>query len=92
MERDKNFIQELLVEATLMKACRKYREGFSPPGEDEFTLGLIQMVATRKIPIWLVRVLTLLLYTPTKFCLTDICLQGSMRYSVYLRRGCCKLP
>ncbi|KAH8586168.1 hypothetical protein B0O99DRAFT_83821 [Bisporella sp. PMI_857] len=54
MLRDKRIAHELLQEGTMMRAIRKYNENFSIPGEDEFTLGIIRMMTTRHVPIWLI--------------------------------------
>lgn len=53
LDRDKQILQEILQECCLIKAF-KNDPGFMLPGEDELTIGLIHMLATRKIPIWLI--------------------------------------
>jgi hypothetical protein len=53
MKRDKQILFEILAECCLLKAF-KNDPGFMLPGEDELTIGLIKMLAIRRIPIWLV--------------------------------------
>ncbi|RDW69980.1 hypothetical protein BP5796_08377 [Coleophoma crateriformis] len=53
MHRDKSIMHEIISECTLLKAMHN-DPTFIPPGEDEFTLGIIQMLRTRDTPIWLV--------------------------------------
>ena len=55
-KREKRIMGELLQEAVLMKALKKYGDNFRIPGEDEFTIGLVKMIISRKIPIWLVNI------------------------------------
>lgn len=42
-----------MAECTLLKGLKNLPD-FHPPVEDELTLGIIKMLATRRIPIWLV--------------------------------------
>lgn len=53
LDRDRHILQELLQECCLIKAF-KLAPDFIFPGEDELTIGLIHMLATRRISIWLI--------------------------------------
>lgn len=53
MERDRQILHEMLAECCLLKAFKNSPD-FLLPGEDELTIGLIHMLATRRVPIWLV--------------------------------------
>ncbi|RDL42300.1 uncharacterized protein BP5553_02279 [Venustampulla echinocandica] len=53
MARDRQILYEMIVECTLIKPL-KSDPNFQIPGEDEFTVGLVEMLASRDIPIWLV--------------------------------------
>jgi len=51
--RDRQIVYELIAECCLIKALKNH-PSFHLPGEDEFTRGVITMLATRRIPIWLI--------------------------------------
>lgn len=51
--RDRRVCDELLMECCLLKPLMK-RSDFSIPGLDELTRGVVTMLQTRKIPIWLI--------------------------------------
>ncbi len=51
--RDKRICYELLIECCLLKPLLK-RSNAHIPGEDELTRGIITMLQTRVIPIWLI--------------------------------------
>lgn len=53
MSRDEQILYELVAECCLVKAFKNLGS-FSMPGEDEFMKGIITMLATRRIPIWLI--------------------------------------
>lgn len=51
--RDRRIIYEMLADCCLIKALQQ-QEGFGIPGEDRFTQGAIQMLRSRRIPIWFI--------------------------------------
>jgi hypothetical protein len=53
MARDRQITYEILAECCLIKPLRAHRD-LSIPGEDEITRGVIEMLADRQIPIWLI--------------------------------------
>jgi hypothetical protein len=53
IDRDRQILYELIGECCLLKAM-KLDPVFDVPAEDEWTKGIIKMLATRHIPIWLV--------------------------------------
>jgi hypothetical protein len=53
MARDRQILYEIIGECTLIKGLKNH-PFFQLPGEDEFTIGVVKMLATRSIPIWLV--------------------------------------
>jgi hypothetical protein len=54
MARDKQIVHEMLAESCLIKAFKNGPADFMIPGEDELTIGWTTMLATRRVPIWLV--------------------------------------
>ena len=54
MERDRQILHEMLAECCLIKAFKNGPADFMIPGEDELTIGWTTMLATRKVPIWLI--------------------------------------
>lgn len=50
---NRQIIHEMLAECCLIKALKRSPD-FLIPGEDELTIGWTTMLATRKIPIWLI--------------------------------------
>jgi len=53
MTRDRQILHELISECTLLKGLKR-DPSFRIPAEDEFTIGVIEMLASRRIPTWLV--------------------------------------
>jgi hypothetical protein len=53
MGRDRQITYEMLAECCLIKPLRAHRD-FSISGEDEITRGVIEMLADRQVPIWLI--------------------------------------
>lgn len=52
MKRDNRFLHEFLAECSIFKKLKQ--DGCRIPAEDELTKGMIQMLITRKINVWLV--------------------------------------
>lgn len=51
--RDRQIMYEIISGCTVIERIRT-RGSFSIPGEDEFTIGILKMLANRHIPIWLI--------------------------------------
>ncbi|KAF4621870.1 hypothetical protein G7Y89_g14475 [Cudoniella acicularis] len=67
--RDRQILYEMISECTLIKSFKVNTSSFSIPAEDEFTRGLVEMLATRKLPIWLI--LTSQIYCDIRWILEE---------------------